>query len=356
MLNNQKTQSAGEGAAAIQTGGSADNAVINQTNNYGLSVEEVRSVAQDAFRADFVQLLGQAGDIAEARANRIVERFLDRLQAENPTGLNQANTPDFRYALFTAQKAQARSGDENLEELLVELLVERSREQQRNLQQIVLNEALEVVSRLTDEQVAALSLSFVIRRVSSENILHLERFFEFMDEVAKPFVPKAKLSAASFSHLAFTGCGVVQMTEASLSECFRFFYPGLWQEGFTENDPIFRKLSVQGRQLVRPSPHAKDKLEVVAGSVGLAEKYQQSMLYDPGQRDLLKQLQNKARLSPEVIRERCVSARPYMAELFDLWNNTGMKNFEPSSVGIAIAHANVSRLMPNFPPLSVWIN
>lgn len=356
MLNKPQDQNAGEGAVAIQVAGSAEGVTVSQTNNYGLTVEQVRSVAQDSFNANFVQLLGQAGDIAEARAHRVVERFLDRLQVENPAGLNQANTPDFRYALLTAQKAQARSGDENLEELLVELLIERSHEHRRNLQQIVLNEALEVVSRVTDEQIAALSLSFIIRRVSNTGILDLNAFLADMDVLLVPYVAKAKLSNASFSHLAFTGCGVVEMGEIGLSECFRQFYPGLWQAGFTHDDPAYRQLSAQARQFTRPSPHTQGRFEVIGGSADLAERMQEAKIKDQSQRAYLKELINRPPMSPQQIKDRCVAARPYMAELFDLWDNTSMKSFIPSSVGIAIAHANVARVNPRLPPLSVWIN
>jgi hypothetical protein len=45
-----------------------------------------------------------------------------------------------------------------------------------------------------------------------------------------------------------------------------------------------------------------------------------------------------------------------MASLFDLWDNTDMKHFEISSVGIAIAHANLLRIMPEFGELSIWVN
>jgi hypothetical protein len=355
MLNKPQDQSAGEGTVAIQAGGSADNVTVTQTNNYGLTAEEVRSVAKDAFRADFVQLLGQAGDIAETRANRVVERYLERLQTENPAGLNQANTPDFRYALFAAQKAQARSGDENLEALLVELLIERSREQQRNLQQIVLTEALEVVSRLTDEQVATLSLSFVVRRVSRSHMLHFEDFLKTMDEYVVPFVGNAKLSDASFSHMDFTGCGTVEMREVTLATQFLYSYPGIWQAGFSEDDPIFQQLTVQARNLVRPSQHRLGQFEVAGGTRGLAEIFQESTIPDIQQRALLNQLLNRS-LTPDQIKDRCVAARPYMADLFGLWDNTLMKQFNPSSVGVAIAHANITRSISNLPALSAWIN
>jgi hypothetical protein len=358
MFGKQPDQKAGEGAAAIQAGGSADGATVHQTNNYGLTVtlDEIRALARDSFRADFVQLLGQAGDIAEARANRVTESFLERLQAENPAGINQTSTPDFRYALLSAQKAQARSGDENLEKLLVELLIERSREQERSLQQIVLNEALDVAARLTAEQVSALTLSFVIRRTTNNGVLDMPSFVRVFVENAVPFISNAKLSVASFSHLAYTGCGVVEVVEASLTHCLTSSYPELWQRGFSLDDPTVQALSEEARQVIRPSQNNPGKYEVIGGSVELSKKIRDHIVKAEADRALVNELLSRGKMNDEEIKERCIAALPQLVELFDLWDNTPMKNFSPSSIGIAIAHANMTRVVPHFGPLSIWIN
>jgi hypothetical protein len=48
--------------------------------------------------------------------------------------------------------------------------------------------------------------------------------------------------------------------------------------------------------------------------------------------------------------------RPYMASVFEIWSNSSMKSFTLTSVGIAIGHANVKRLVGEFANLSLWIN
>jgi hypothetical protein len=356
MFSKPQDQNVGDGAVAVQAAGSVETVTINQTTNLGLTVEEVRSVAKDAFRADFYQLLGQAGDIATARAQKVVEDFLDRVQKENPAALEQANSPDFRYALLTAQKAHARNGDENLEALLVELLVERSREQQRNLQQIVLNEALDVASRLTDDQVAALTVCFVIRRTVNHLIFNFDSWLTMMDLRVQPLVEKAKLSESSISHLAFTGCGVVEMGEVTLAQCFLRVYPGIWQSGFDSDDPVVQQLSQEATSCLRPSAHTLGKLEVFDGTVEQSAAIRKHNVPDEAQLALLDQLIARPHLNDEQVKERCIASRPYMAALFDLWDGTTIKNFMPSSVGIAIAHANVCRREPSFGPLTNWIN
>ena len=48
--------------------------------------------------------------------------------------------------------------------------------------------------------------------------------------------------------------------------------------------------------------------------------------------------------------------RPYMASMIDVWENSLMKNFTLTSVGIAIGHANVKKNLGEFTDLSIWIN
>ncbi len=81
-----------------------------------------------------------------------------RLHKEYAKGLENAENPDFQRALFTVQKEYALTGDDELGDLLVDLLIDRTKQDNRSLLQIVLNESLSVVPKLTNDQLAALSV------------------------------------------------------------------------------------------------------------------------------------------------------------------------------------------------------
>ena len=105
-------QHVSEGGTAVQAGGDV---TILQT---GLSVADVRTVALGVFRENFQVLQGIAAETARARAEEMIEAYLTKLLVENPSGLDQANDPDFQYALFAAQREYARSGDKDLGDLV----------------------------------------------------------------------------------------------------------------------------------------------------------------------------------------------------------------------------------------------
>lgn len=354
MLNKPQNQKVDEGGVAVQAAGNVENLTVHHTTNHGLTVEEVRAVATDAFRADFFQLLGQAGDIATSRAHKVIEDFLERLQKENPTGLQQAETPSFRYALLTAQRAYARVGDDDLEKLLVDLLVERSKQTQRSMREIVLSEALEIVERLTPEQISLLSVSFLIRRTQMHGICGFETWLNTVGQQVGPFIPTTNPSSSFFSHMVFTGCGEYEVMKSELENIWANNYPGAFQSGFSLDDPEAKKLSPEARLLLRKSSHKENFCEVIYGTEEDSVKLIQSRVSDPQQQKLLKELANR-RLSNAEIRDRCVEARPGMENIFNIWRDTDFGVFYPSSVGIAIAHSYLVKKI-NIGDLSIWID
>jgi hypothetical protein len=169
MLNKNQEQTVAEGGIAIQSGGSV------QIIKNGLSYEEVRAAALDVFKANFYELAGEAREIASARAEEITTKFLSQIQKEFPDGIKKSADPDFQYALFNVQKQYARNGDKNLGDLLVDLLIDRSKQEQRDILQIVLNESLETAPKLTEQQLAVLSITFFsdIRKCMELKIMKL---------------------------------------------------------------------------------------------------------------------------------------------------------------------------------------
>jgi hypothetical protein len=69
----------------------------------------------------------------------------------------------------------------------------------------------------------------------------------------------------------------------------------------------------------------------------------------------LKQLQASRVMSSQEIKDYLISVRPQMERLFEVRDNTPMKNMTLTSVGIAIAHANIKRQTGESLPLAEWM-
>jgi hypothetical protein len=71
--------------------------------------------------------------------------------------------------------------------------------------------------------------------------------------------------------------------------------------------------------------------------------------------EMLQAIFQSRRIDVRKIRSICITGRSYFATLFDVWDRSGLTSFSPTSVGIAIAHANLSKY-GEIEPLSNWIN
>jgi hypothetical protein len=346
---NGKNQTVGEGAIAVQTEGAV---TVNHTS--GISTDELRAAVTKEFQAEFFKLLGLAGDIATARAEKVVEKFIDRIEKTDPTIMQQASEPDFRHAIFTAQKATARAGDENLEELLVELLVQRGHQAKRNLLQIVLNESLEAVGLLTDEQVATLTLAFLIRSSVHPGVADFSGFVALSRTQYLPYLTLAASSSGTFDHLVHARCGTISMGSISLAEVFQRAYPGLWQRGIPRDDPAIGKLQPYAKSILVTSEHAPDLLRVNAGTEARLQTWFKELRISVDDQQTLTELFSRPKFDTGRIREICTAAAPHFTQLFKIWDETEMKHFSVSNIGIAIGHANISRT-EKFDALSTWI-
>jgi hypothetical protein len=280
--SNNYEQSGGEHSVNLQG---------ENVHYHGITYRDAKEIAQDVFEKNFRELSTEAAEVATKRANEILDQLMDKLQQIEDVALESFKDPDVQYQIFNAQKEYARNGDKDLAEMLTNLLVERVKEPDRNLKQVVLNESMTVLPKLTSAQVNVLTWIFIVRLMKINDIANLEGLKGVLHTFYHPLMlDTAELQLrANYMHLQYAGCGTVSLGEISFEEVFRRAYPNLFQ----------------------PETNILETVE---------------------------------KLSPKV------------KAIADLWNNTEMKQFEMTSVGIAIAHANMCRVIGVSPNLEIWIS
>ena len=351
-LSSPQDQSAAGGSTALQAG-------RDITIQAGLSHAEVRQTAMDVFDANFYKLAGIARQTAHERAEEVAEAFLRRLEATNPGGLSQANDPGFLASLYTVQKEHAKTGDKDLSELLVDLLVDRTKQGERNILQIVLDESLRTAPKLTEGQLANLAVIFQIRyTVTWSNINH-EQLGAYFDERIQPFASKLTKNSATFQHLEFTGCGsILQFSQQSLESMLASTYQGLFLSGVTMEEVGHNGLSIENHQgIFITCLNDPNKLQVRALNHEQLDKTLADRDFPEVEKSKIRALFDRNKMSEEAIRAKCITIRPYMEAVFNTWMDSSMGRFSLTSVGIAIGHANVKRVIgKEFANLSIWIN
>lgn len=351
MLNKDQNQDVGNSATAIQAGGSIT--VIN----VGVTSAEARAIALDVARATFYELTGAAKETASIRVEEITDQVIKKLEKDFPEGLQKAKDPGFQYALFTVQKEYARNGDKDLGDLLVDLLVDRSKQDQRDILQIVLNESLSTAPKLTDTHLAALAVIFLFKYTQNYSVGNHQTFGEYLDKHLLPFVSKLSKNQAGYQHLEFSGCGSIGLGGNSLGGIFGTLYQGQFLRGFDQSEIENRAISVGlDSRFFIPCLNDASKLQVKANSKEILEKHLEAQGVSPEDRAKILQLFDLGKMSEPEIKEKLIAIRPYMAEVFEIWSNSPMQTFTLTSVGMAIGHANIKRLIGEFASLSIWIN
>lgn len=333
----------------------ANSLTIN--NNNGLTYEQVHQIALDVFKSNFYDLIGEAKEIAKQRAEEITDKFLTKLHEEYPTGLQQANTPDFQNSLFNVQKEYAKCGDKELGDLLVDLLVDRSKQEHRNILQIVLNESLLTAPKLTEQQIAILSTIFIFKYTQNFGIGNDQMLGDYLDRNIKALNNKLVKNLSSFQHLEYAGCGTISISEISLEKIFGATYQGLFLKGFQKQEIDDKKLIIGlDPDFFINCLNDLTKMQVSAISQEALEKQFKNKNICRDDQEKIKQLFNENKMSEEEIKNKVISIRAYMKNIFDIWNESAMKNFQLTSVGIAIAHANIKKNIGEFANLAIWIN
>ena len=101
-----------------------------------------------------------------------------------------------------------------------------------------------------------------------------------------------------------------------------------------------------------------DEEKLQFGFMNLKDLDAQMISDDVGdeEKKLTHTLQAMNSMGLDEIEKKCIAIRPYMKTVIDTWSLSSMQCFNLTSVGIALAHANIQRLIGAFADLSMWIN
>lgn len=324
----------------------------------GPTLSEVREIAHEVFKANFYSLGGEAAEIARSRAEQITEKYFQKLEEQGEGGFRQAKEPDFQYALFTVQKEYAKTGDKELGDLLVDLLVDRTKEENRTILQIVLNEALKVAPKLTNDQLAILSVIFLIKHTKILGISSPSHLLEYLDKYWEPFIKQLAENDTNYRHLEYCGCATVPpFMGYNLASRFLELYPGMFSKGFEPGELGRREIAIKvDSGMFVKCFHDNDKIQINATDEGVIRDKATELQINDSDTEKLIALNKEVLMDHVKVNDYLKRTKPYMGTLFDFLERSLLKQVTLTSVGIAIGHANVKKNLGQFTDLSIWVN
>lgn len=344
-----------------QTSKSGDNSTTVQAEtvniNQGLNYSEVKDIALDVFNSNFLQLSKEALNTAVQRAEEITNDFIERLKKDKPDSLESAKDPGFQSALYEVQKNYAKTGDKDMADVLVDILVDRIEHKERDLKQIVLDESINVIPKLTSSQLDTLTIIFLLKYSVNYGVVNIATLKQYLTNNIKPFTDNLSKENSLYQHLEFAGCGSISIGSKNIEDIFKNTYRGLFYKGFTEDE--FKKQvgefkDFNGFIAKCLNDENKFQLNLINEEVLNQKITKKNLNADNAKK--LKTLFNQHILSNKEIEVKLIEiGKPFLEVLFDVWKNSAMKNMSLTSVGIAIAQANYRRKTGQTLDLSIWI-
>jgi hypothetical protein len=264
--------------------------------------------------------------------------------------------PDFQHSLFEAQKSFARSGDANQEETLVRLLTGRAHEPNRSLRQVVLNEAIIVMSRLTAEQLSLLTLIFLLRHCRG-TFPHEVALWEYLRRMVLPLANSIPDTDGVYTYLAYTGTVTVELGEFRFSHLLQKVYPSVLSRGVEpERFQALLAREPAASHFVAPCPSDLSRRHVRGENEALLREEAKARGLTDQTIEELVALQSQNLMPDAEIDSRVSGMGADGDRLIRLWNSTPIRQVVATAVGMAVAHANARRLGLIQADLGVWVN
>lgn len=343
-----KRQEGGDKSVNVQ----ADAVVIH----HGLQPDDVVLILRESIPALIQEFSGEAKRTSEKRVEDFTTKLVDEWACESPDTLTAAKDPDFQWAFSDAAKAFSRTGDVDAGELLIDLLVARSRLQSRTLHQVVMNEALTVVPRITDDQIAALAASFLLGKAANTGVATVEDLQDYVRSVIVPLIGRLPDTDSPYLHLQYLGCvGIGPMPATALEGLFAKAYPKLLALPLDETDLIIDGQSLTTlNDFVMPAVHDPTKWQVTSPlGRDLEDALEEASLSEKVKAHL-KSLHGR-HLANEQIVSLLDAAHNTVPTLRGLWSDTLLGRLNLTSVGIAIGLSEMRRLTGSDFELGLWI-
>ncbi|WP_374107834.1 LPO_1073/Vpar_1526 family protein [Microbacterium sp. Au-Mic1] len=324
---------------------------------HGLTIDEARVVALDVFRSNAIELAGVAQALAVARAERLTDEFLAKLEREIPARVGQLADPDVQSVVFQAQKEIARSGEEDLRTALVDLLAARVGEEERNLRALALNEAIASAPKLTEEQRRAVAWVFYLKYSRALDVGTPDAFYSRLTRESSALGVDVPKGQADYQHIEYVGAGSLSIATTSFGKGIMSGVEGLFTNGFAETDidPALLE-ELRTHNFVTPALRDANRLQLAL----LGDEDLENRGAELGLAARLPELRNVVslgRMSESDVSDEVVAKVPGIAALRDAWddNQTGLQSMKLTSVGLALGHAYWTRLTGADAPLSIWL-
>lgn len=320
---------------------------LNVMGDYheGLSYKDARQVALDVFKANSSVYTEIAKKTIDERVVNITDDIFTMIYSELPDTVEKLVEPAVQDTLLKIQKEYAKNDDPALKERLIALLKNRLKADEKDMETIVLDEALEIVPKLTGIQLNILSLNLTVLRILHHEVTNRDTFFHMLTSKILLFYSNHMSKTMEYAHLQYLGCtGILSegSTYKPIEEIFRNRYAGLFSRGFSREEFYeYMGIEIQEfQQLITTCQIDKEKYQFNAMNENVL-KYSIAQSGKQEYEEKLLQYYKEHIMEVKEIKDDISSHVQGFEELADFWKKTSeFKSMNLTSVGIEIGLLN----------------
>lgn len=333
-------------------------------NFNGITAETAMKICQNVVKAELAVYTQDARVEAEKRLSDILEKTIDRITSLKEDLLYRFKEPAIQMALNETFKNHIASGNEELGENLIDLLIERLRVQERTTEQSIIDEARNIIPKLSSNTVSLLAIMVFSKLIFPYN---KKQYDDLLLKLA-PLVERLKnISSLDIAYLKQVGCGygisvfhVVEPLEKHLLSSYDLFFRH--NISFNELNELLQKhsqLTIDSHHTDLPHILGLFSIEGQYVSFNVTSTKTVTKAFNQANKDqlipLLEDLKNKA--IPFTEDEVCnyhIQKDARWQYAFDVFKNNQITTFQLNPVGVYIGIRQLSKICEMPIPMSLF--
>lgn len=333
-------------------------------NFNGITAETAMEICKCVVKTELAVYTQDARVEVEKRLSDISEKTIDRITSLKEDLLHRFKEPAIQMALNETFKNHIASGNEELGENLIDLLIERLRVQERTTEQSIIDEARNIIPKLSSNTVSLLSIM-----VFSKLIFPYDK--KQYDDLLLKLAPLAErlknINSLDIAHLKQVGCGygisafhVVEPLEKHLLSNYDLFFRH--NISLNELNDIFQKYPQ-----LQIASHQTD-LSYILGLFSIEEQYMSfnvtntktvTGVFNRANKDqlipLFEDLKNKANpFTEDEVRYYHTKKDARWQFAFDVFKNEQITTFQLNPVGVYIGIRQLTKICEMPIPMSLF--
>lgn len=332
---------------------------ISQLNiQHGLTYSEAIDLVTFVVDQKRIAFKDEAAAIYTQRTEEFKKLLTDKIKNLPEEEISKLKEPDTQLTLIEAAKISGRKQNEELRNLLANLVVSRIKNDKsgkEELKNIVYNEAISTINKLTIDQLRIITLCYLLRYTNYSGIVSWNTFKSYLNNHIKPFLG-FKDTNAEFQHIEYAGCGSIGIGSWDLINIYRqqysFLFLNLVEKDQIDNlalpDEIKNGIVVLYTKEDKYVIRFKNKTEI--------ENYLKKNKFDDETTKKLVSIYESHIKNNDEVKKKISDETDIGKELLDLWEKSNLKHLSLTSVGIAIGVSYFEQVTGEKIDLGIWIN